>query len=88
MIPKGMHAYAAVGLVVLAFGCWKLVKKFWLSRPGPVSRFEQGARPHAYGDVWDAMTPEQRREAFAGDILLAFFGVLLLGLFIDAAEAA
>ena len=33
-------------------------------------------RPWAYGDVWDAMTPAQRRRALLGDVILAGGGAM------------
>jgi hypothetical protein len=38
----------------------------------------QGFRPWAYGDVWDRMSPQQRRFAFWTDIAVALAGAALL----------
>jgi hypothetical protein len=40
-----------------------------------IPRWQQGLRPGAFGDVWDAMTPGERRGAFIGDLLIAFGGM-------------
>jgi hypothetical protein len=37
-----------------------------------------GGRPHAYGDVWDAMTLRERRWAFWSDILVGSLGAGLI----------
>lgn len=39
-----------------------------------VPRWQQGLRPFTYGEVWDAMTPRERRRAFIGDIVVAIVG--------------
>lgn len=36
-------------------------------------RFE-GIRPFVYGDVWDKMTPDERRFAFWSDVVVALIG--------------
>lgn len=45
-----------------------------------IPRWQQVPRPFAYGDVWDAMTPKERRSAFRWDLIIGF-GVpaLILG---------
>lgn len=43
-----------------------------------VPRWQQGFRPHAWGDVWDAMKPEERRNAFITDIIVAAIGCFLI----------
>lgn len=43
-----------------------------------IPRWQQGFRPGAYGHVWDAMTPSERRFAFATDIAIALFGVAII----------
>jgi hypothetical protein len=40
-----------------------------------IPRWQQGPRPLAYGDVWDAMTPAERRRSFRTDIVIAVVGV-------------
>lgn len=43
-------------------------------------RWQQGLRPRTetYGDVWDAMTPRERRRAFIGDLIVGFGGAGLI----------
>jgi hypothetical protein len=43
--------------------------------PQTDNRF-QGWRPGAFGDVWDRMTPAQRRSAFRSDLIVAIIGAL------------
>lgn len=45
-----------------------------------VPRWQQGLRPHAYSDVWDAMSPEERRSAFIGDLAICAFAVAMIAL--------
>jgi len=35
-------------------------------------------RSGAFGDVWDAMTPLDRRKAFIGDLIIGFGGAAIL----------
>ncbi|MNW08737.1 hypothetical protein D3C71_2055800 [compost metagenome] len=43
-----------------------------------IPRWQQGLRPGAFGDVWDAMKPSERRIAFIGDLVVAAVGAGLL----------
>jgi len=43
-----------------------------------IPRWQQGLRPGAYGNVWDAMTPRERRSAFVWDLIIAFSGAGLI----------
>ncbi|MBY3433007.1 hypothetical protein HFN89_02285 [Rhizobium laguerreae] len=43
-----------------------------------IPRWQQGLRPGAFGEVWDAMKPSERRRAFVGDLVVAFGGAGLL----------
>jgi hypothetical protein len=79
----GSHLAAALGLLLLAFITWKLMKRYWLSHPVR-ARWEEGLRGYAFGDVWDQMTPEERREAFAGDLLLVVYGTLIFLTWVDS----
>jgi hypothetical protein len=38
----------------------------------------QGFRPHAYGDVWDAMSSPERRRAFWSDMVVAAIGATII----------
>ena len=44
----------------------------------PVPRWQQGFRPGAYGDVWDKMSPTERRWAFISDIAIALIGAAVI----------
>jgi len=43
-----------------------------------IPRWQQGPRPFAYGHVWDAMTPKERRSAFRWDLIVGFGGAGLI----------
>lgn len=43
-----------------------------------IPRWQQGIRSFAYGDVWDAMKPKERRNAFIGDLILGFGGAIAI----------
>ncbi len=45
----------------------------------PIPRWQQGLRPFSQGDVWDAMSPRERRNAFIGDLLIVMAAITLLG---------
>jgi len=55
-----------------------------------IPRWQQGWRPGAFGDVWDRMTPEQRRRAFSGDLIIVAiaFALLVGGIAHDSASVA
>lgn len=44
----------------------------------PIPRWQQGLRPGAYGDVWDKMSPSERRWAFFSDIAVALLGAAVI----------
>jgi hypothetical protein len=46
-----------------------------------IPRWQQGVRPMAYGEVWDAMTPVERRSAFRWDLGIGFGGTALIFFF-------
>lgn len=46
-------------------------------RDRPIPRWQQGPRPGVYSDVWDAMTPSERRRSFVLDIVIAITGAAL-----------
>lgn len=41
------------------------------------TKFE-GFRPLAFGDVWDQMTPKERRFAFYTDLIVAIIGAIIV----------
>ena len=45
-----------------------------------IPRWQQGLRPRSetYGDVWDSMSPRERRRAFIGDLVLGIGGAVLI----------
>lgn len=53
-------------------------------REDDVPRWQQGPRPRAYGELWDRMTPRQRRRAFITDILFALAGAFVVAMVFGA----
>lgn len=66
----------SIALVILA---GVLLSRRATAKAGrPVPRRQQGMRPGAFGDTWDAMTPAERRGAAIGDVAVASCGALAI----------